>query len=99
MRQRLRGHCVMSAGHFSATFAFRIARKETGRTKASYAKAGSRPELLADPVFKSAFEEAKRRIARMDLRYVKEEDATRQALLEIYAATVLRTPFNDFDTH
>jgi len=30
---------------------------------------------------------------------VEETDPTRQALLEIYAATVLKTPFNDFDTH
>jgi hypothetical protein len=51
MRHRLRGHCVTSANHFSATFAFRIARKETGKTKASYAQSGSRPELLKDAAF------------------------------------------------
>jgi hypothetical protein len=35
----------------------------------------------------------------MDLRFVEEADPTRQALLEIYAATVLETPFNDFENH
>ncbi len=50
-------------------------------------------------VFASAFKEAKRRIASMDLRFVEESDPTRQALLEIYAATVLRTPYNDFHNH
>ena len=35
----------------------------------------------------------------MDLRFVEEADPTRQALLEIYASVVLRTEYNDFDTH
>jgi hypothetical protein len=35
----------------------------------------------------------------MDLRYVEETDPTRQALLESYAAVVLRTLYDDFDTH
>jgi hypothetical protein len=99
LRQRLRGHCVMSASHFSATLAFRIARKKTGKTKASYGKSGSRPDLLNDPTFALAFEEAKRRIIAMDLRYVEESDPTRQALLEIYAATLLDTSYNDFENH
>ncbi len=49
--------------------------------------------------FKSAFDKAKERIALMDTRFVEESDPVRQALLEIYAATVLKTPYNDFDTH
>jgi hypothetical protein len=99
LRQRLRGHCIPSGSHFTATFAFRIARKATGRIAASYSKSGSRADLLKDMAFASAFEEAKRRIASMDLRYVEESDPTRQALLEIYAATILKTPYNDFDNH
>ena len=35
----------------------------------------------------------------MDLRFVDEADPIRQALLEIYVAVVLGTPYNDFDTH
>jgi hypothetical protein len=35
----------------------------------------------------------------MKLRYVEEPDPLRQALLEIYAATLLKTEFNDFETH
>jgi hypothetical protein len=76
-----------------------MARKTTGKIRASYAKSGSRADLLQDVVFASAFEVAKRRIASMDLRFVEESDPTRQALLEIYAATVLKTPYNDFDNH
>ena len=99
LRERLRGHCVPSGSHFTATFAFRIARTTTGRIAASYSKSGSRADLLKDEAFASTFEAAKRRITSMDLRFVEESDPTRQALLEIYAATVLKTPYNDFDNH
>jgi len=60
---------------------------------------GSRAELIKDVAFASAFIDAKRRVALMDLRFVEESDATSQALLEIYTATVLKTPYNDFDNH
>jgi hypothetical protein len=76
-----------------------MARKMTGKMQASYTKSGSRADLLKDVTFASAFEAAKRRIASMDLRFVEESDPTRQALLEIYTATVLRTPYNDYDNH
>jgi hypothetical protein len=76
-----------------------MARKSTGFLKATYTKEGSRVALLTNPLFAVAFEEAKRRIAEMDIRYVEEVDSTRQALLEIYVATILKTPFNDFENH
>ena len=99
LRQRLRNHCLPSGTHFTATFAFRIARNETGRVRATYTKAGSRAALTNDPEFSRAFEAAKQRVAAMDIRYVEEGDPTRQALLEVYAARVLETQYNDFDTH
>jgi hypothetical protein len=99
IRKRLQNHCRLSGTHFSATFAFRIARLETGRVKATYAPTGSRSELVVDPVFGPAFEAAKRRVNVMDIRFVEERDPVRQALLEIYVAQVLETPFNDFDNH
>ena len=99
IRRRLAGHCRPSSTHFSATFAFRVARKETGLLKATYTTKGSRAELVKDPIFGPAFVAAKTRLAGMDLRFVEEEDPVRQALLEIYVAVVLRTPFNDFDNH
>jgi hypothetical protein len=99
LRRRIQDHCRESSNHNKATFAFRIARRETGRTQASYRTSGSRGELETDPVFRPAFVRAKARIRSMDLRFVEETDPTRQALLEIYAATVLETPFNDFENH
>ena len=99
MRTRLRNHCRPKGGHNVATFAFRMARKLTGQLKATYKAQGSRIHLLASPVFSTAFTNAKDRIRNMDIRFVQEDDAVTQALLEIYVAVVLETPFNDFENH
>ncbi|MCI0706844.1 MAG: GIY-YIG nuclease family protein [Ignavibacteriae bacterium] len=99
IRNRIGNHTRPSGDSYSSTLAFRIAREETGIKKASYAKKGSRKELERDVQFRVAFTVAKARLANADIRFVEEIDATRQALLEIYAATVLKTPFNDFDNH
>ena len=59
IRKRLQNHCRLSSTHFTATFAFRIARHATGQTKASYKATGSRSELCKDAVFGPAFEVAR----------------------------------------
>lgn len=82
-----------------AAFAFRLAREATGQTRATYKKEGSRPALMKDPAFVAAFHAAKARIRQMDVRFVEERDPVRQAILEVYVAVVLNTPYNDFDTH
>src|SRR5882762_2836430 len=93
LRQRLAGHCRPSSNHFSATFAFRIARKETGLHKATYSTEGSRASLVKDLTFGPAFIRAKTRLPAMDLRFVEEADPIRQTLLEVYVAVTLRTPY------
>jgi hypothetical protein len=98
LRERLRGHCTPSATHSKATFAFRIAREMTG-IKASYSSKGSRASLMNDPSFGPSFAEAKCRVANMDIRFVEEINPVKQALLEIYTATILNTPYNDFDNY
>jgi hypothetical protein len=82
-----------------AAFAFRLAREDTGRVKASYTTEGSRAALYKDPDFRAAFEAAKIRIRGMDIRFVGEDDPLKQTLLEIYTAVALNTPYNDFNTH
>jgi len=99
LRRRMQRHGRPGATHRQAALAFRMAREETGNVKASYKTKGSRADLMADPKFKAAFSGAKERIRLMDLRFVAEADPTRQALLEIYVAVALDTPYNDFDTH
>ncbi|HZQ94706.1 MAG TPA: GIY-YIG nuclease family protein [Candidatus Sulfotelmatobacter sp.] len=100
LRKRYGRHCRPGATHKQAAFAFQLAREVTGRTKATYkAGDGSRDGLMLDPIFKAAFQSAKERIRAMEYRYVEEQDQNRQALLEIYCAVVLATPYNDFRTH
>jgi len=98
LRGRYRNHC--GATERGAPFAFLLAREATGRTRASYRTgADSRAGLMLDPVFAAAFAAAKERIRAMEFRYVEETDQNRQALLEIYCAVVLDTPYNAFGTH
>lgn len=93
-------HCRPGATHKQAAFAFQLARRATGKLKASY-RAGedSRDGLILNPDFLAAFTNAKARIRHMDYRFVEEVDQTRQALLEIYCCVALGTPYNDFNTH
>jgi hypothetical protein len=77
-----------------------IARKESGRLLPSYKRGDdTREGLMKDETFRDAFAAAGLRMRNMDYRYVEEQDQIRQALLEIYCAVVLGTPFNDFGTH
>jgi hypothetical protein len=99
LRQRLRNHCGAGAQENQAVFAFKLTREATGKPKAAYTTDGSRAALMKDSVFAAAFKAAKVRVRGMDLRYVQEADPLRQALLEMYVAVVLKTPYNDFDTH
>jgi signal transduction protein with GAF and PtsI domain len=99
MHSRIGRHGLASARHNVASFAFLMARRETGHAKATYKTDGSRSALEQDPRFARAFTDAKARIRRMSVRFVEENDQLRQALLEIYVHVVHRTQFNDFDTH
>jgi predicted GIY-YIG superfamily endonuclease len=99
IRRRLQAHCRASAKHNAATFAFRLAREETGKLEATYSTRGSRADLEQDSTFREAFDRAKLRVRAMNVRFVEESDPTRQALLEIYVALSLGTPYNDFDNH
>ena len=97
--RRHKNHTRPSSGHNKATLAFRIAREVTGRTEAQYSRAGSRQALLADSQFSGAFDAAKTRVRRMHVRFIRVDHPVQQALLEIYAAISLSTPYNDFDNH
>lgn len=99
IKTRLQEHSRDSSTHNLAPFAFRIAREETGKSKASYVSNGSRNALEQDPVFNEVFLRAKRRVRAMDVRFVEEKDPLRQCLLEIYVAVATGAKYNDFDTH
>lgn len=99
IRARLGRHSRPSSTHRMAAFAFRLAREASGHLQASYKKEGSRAQLMEDPTFKREFDAAKARICEMEVRVVAEPDSVRQTILEVYVATALETPYNDFDNH
>jgi len=99
IRTRVQLHCRPSSGHNSATFAFCMTRSATGNMKASYSAKASRHHLLEDENFKTTFDQKKKAIRYMNIRFVAEDHPVRQALLEMYVALSLNTPHNDFENH
>jgi hypothetical protein len=99
IRGRLGSHCRPSSKHHAATFAFKLAREDTGITKAAFTSWGSRNVLSLDREFSKSFREAKHYVRKLEIRFVEETDQAKQALLEIYAAIRLNTPYNVFETH
>lgn len=99
LRDRVRNHGSEGSKQNVAAFAFKIARRATGNTKATYKTEGSRKELMKQPEFVKAFQDAKARVSRMEVRFVEEANQLKQAVLEMYVCVALETPFNDFDTH
>ena len=67
--------------------------------RATYRQRGSHRELLSDPKFSKAYDDAKARIRKMSVRYVHEPEPLRQTLLEIYVAVVAEAKYNDFSPH
>jgi hypothetical protein len=97
LRNRLQYHTRNN--HNQATLAFLLARKLTGNTKATYQKKGSRNDLLDQPAFRLAFDDARERIKKMDVQFIEERNPIKQALLEICAALRAKAIYNDFDNH
>ena len=85
--------------HNPAKFAFLLEREQTGNTRATYQKEGSRNDLLSQPAFRSAFDSARERIRKMDVQFIEELNPIRQALFEICAALRAKARYNDFDNH
>jgi hypothetical protein len=96
IRERMKYHFCKAD---DCPFAWRLAREQTGKTQASYKTKDSRKDLLTQPDFRIAYDQAKARIRKMEVRYVGEPDPLKQALLEIYVAVVSGAKYNDFDTH
>ena len=97
IRDRYAAHTAKT--HYSASFAFLLAREKTGYV-ANYRAGEGRKELLEDGDFSRFFHEARERIRRMDFQYVVEGDPVTQALLEIYCSISLGTErYNSFGTH
>ena len=96
IRNRVRQHRIQSSGHNAAQFAFNLAKKKFGLDRAGNMK---RRELENDSEFADLFADAKERVRKMSVRFVKIKDPIEQTVFEVYAHVKLDTPFNDFETH
>ena len=93
LRRRYKNHTTGGVGQ--SAFG-RILACEALGIKRTY-KRGAKARRK-DPKFVAAFRRARTRIKAMEFRAIEECDPTSQALLEIYVAATLRTPYNDFGT-
>jgi len=97
LRRRLNEHTCNDGN--KAAFAFLLAREETGNTKATYRKEGSRKDLLNQPAFRSAFDDARQRIRSMEVQFIEEPNPIRQAILEICVFVRTNAKYSSFDNH
>lgn len=97
LRRRLADHMNPANDRYSATFAFRRALKEAEDQGMDVDQ--RRAVIERDPVFQGIFAAQKLRVAAMQVRYLEVPDDIEQAILEVYAAERLATPWNVFRTH
>jgi len=98
LKERIQEHGRPSSDHYSATLAFTIA-KERMNFNRNKRRLATRNDLEKAPGFKEEFFLARKQVAAMQVKVVKIEDQRAQTLFEIYAALVLNTKYNDFQTH
>ena len=92
---RMKSH--VTANENSASFAFKRARKITGKIP-TYKPEGSRKDLLRDEEFRSEFLRQIEAIRNMTVRFVKVESPELQYLVELYAHMELGLPTDEFET-
>ena len=98
IKKRLLLHSRPSSRHNSATFAFILA-KESACQVGIEITGKQRKEIESDPQFKMLYEEAKARVATMEIRIVEVVDPIEQTIFEVFAAVSLETKYNNFDNH
>lgn len=95
LQARIRAHTTNN--HNAASFAFKRARKVTGRF-ATYRSKDSRASLMADHLFKREFDRQRNQIRDMKVRFVRISCDVEQYLFELYAAIRLGTSLDEFRT-
>jgi hypothetical protein len=96
LQKRMRQHS--SRSHYSASFAFKLARIKECRAS-DYTQKNSAKTLMNEPQFLGTFLDMVRRVQNMDAHYVEEPDDKVQYLFEMYATLALNVPYCDFSTH
>ena len=95
LKARLKEHGHKNSNHFSASFAFILAKKQALLKGINCNR--SRKAVVADPDFK--FKEAKEVVSLMQFKFIEIIDPIAQTLFEVYAALELKTPHNSFEPH
>ncbi len=98
LKDRIQEHGRLSSRHNSAPFAFNLA-KERFEKRYPIPKGMSRNDLASIPAFAKYFNEAKERVAKMEIRVIEINGQAKQSLFEFYAVLELNTKYNDFSTH
>lgn len=95
LRRRLGQHHRLNSSHYSASFAFLLARE-----KAALPKEPKMTRAETAKQLDSLFSLCRQRVSCMQVRWVHAEDSIVQSLLEVYAALALRTTdrYNSFRT-
>jgi hypothetical protein len=98
LRERIRDHGRPTNASKNASLAERLVLDLLGTvdvdTWTALADAG-KPIFSAEE-YSDHMLRARRRVAEMDIQFVEERDSVRRALLEIYVAVTLETPYNAF---
>ena len=95
LQGRMRSH--RTANENSASLAFKLTRKQTGRY-ATYKPKGSRKDLLNDSDFYDKFMANIEAIKKMDVVFVEVESHEMQYLVELYACLKYQLSTDEFDT-
>ena len=99
LRTRLAAHGRPSSRHFSASFAFLLARAEA-REAGVQLPALPRGEIETHPSFATRFVEAKLCVARMDVQVIEVENPIARTMFEMYVTEALGLQkYNSFETH
>ena len=90
--QRLRQH-VRGSTHFDASLAYRMATNKTGHKM-------KRADAMQDPAFRTAFDQAKKRLRGWSVAFIGIDNPLELYLFEAYCAMELDTcEWNTFRTH
>jgi len=98
LKGRLAEHARPSSTHYSAPFAFNLA-KEAAANRGMPTEGKGRSDLERVPESSRLFGAAKERVRKMRYRAVAVENQLVQTLLEVYIHLELGTKHNDFSTH
>ena len=99
LRSRIRQHVGANSDHYSASFAFLIARRDAAAAGVDVDR--WRNTLVADPAFAEHFAAARAQVAAMDVQYISVPDPIARTMFEMLhpRSALDTTEFNSFETH